>query len=374
MPFFVFSGAATWRLAGSALCIVGPVAALIACAGSPDSAPARQRGQTVTKDGRVVPAPAFLRPVAKSAAVNDEASCRAHEPDGAELGKQVRRLDPLNAPALYDDLFYGRRPDPAVALVVQGVAYEPYKRFDDPDSGLSGSVLLDTTQAHALILFKGMDRLFIDNGGFGGVLTDLGAILQAKFGTANAQFVRAEEAYTEALCDPRIQTIELIGYSLGSQFGNYLAAKYGAVGSVFGDMGLDRTLLKQLARGDVPGTRQRIKANITSLTLSGDVVVKLFGVGDVVGDVVYLPGGVAGVFHQPEVYAYAAKAALHDRDMADPLNNLPPTGAGPGSKAAAPETVAPEAREASGSHAAQSGDARSSAATSGQHGSGAATR
>jgi hypothetical protein len=243
--------------------------------------------------------------------------CLAHDPTAQELAKQRASIDPLRVPALYDDLFYGRRNDPLAAIEVDGARFRPYKEIDDPDSGLQGFVLIDEASRHALILFKGMDRPFAEHGGLGGVFTDLGGVLAAKFGTGNSQFPSADGAYTEALCDERIESIELVGYSMGSQIANYLAVKYGARGVVFGDMGLDATLLKRhAANGDAEAARRRAREHIVSLALSGDLLVKMFGVGDVMGTVVELPGGLAGVFHQPEVYANAANAAIRDREKA----------------------------------------------------------
>jgi hypothetical protein len=244
-------------------------------------------------------------------------ACLAHEPTAQELAKQRSAIDPLRVPALYDALFYGRRSDPLAAIEVDGARLRPYKEIDDPDTGLQGFVLLDEASRHALILFKGMDRPFAEHGGLGGVFTDLGGVLAAKFGTGNSQFPRADNAYTEALCDTRIESIELVGYSMGSQIANYLAVKYGARGVVFGDMGLDATLLKRYAaNGNPEAARQQAREHIVSLALSGDLLVKMFGVGDVVGTVVELPGGLAGVFHQPEIYANAANAAIRDREKA----------------------------------------------------------
>ncbi len=240
----------------------------------------------------------------------------AHQPGAQELAKQRTAIDPLRVPALYDDLFYGRRSDALAAIEVDGARYRPYKDIDDPDSGLQGAVLLDDASRHALILFKGMDRPFVERGGIGGVFTDLGGVFAAKFGTGNSQFPHADSAYTEALCDERIESIELVGYSMGSQIANYLAVKYGARGVVFGDMGLDATLLQRHARGSPEAARKHAREHIVSLALSGDLIVRMFGVGDVVGTVVELPGGLAGVFHQPEIYANAANAAIRDREKA----------------------------------------------------------
>ena len=243
-----------------------------------------------------------------------DSACRAHEPTPRERAKQRNAIDPLRVPALYTKLFYGQPRDSLAAIPVDGMSFRRYKQFDDPDSGLSGFVLLDDASGHALILFKGMDRPFAEGDGWGGVLTDLGGVLAAKFGTGNDQLRRGDDAYTEALCDQAIKSIELVGYSMGSQIANVLAVKYSAFAVVFGDMGLDSTLLKRHARGDLPSVRARARGHIVSLSLNGDVVVKLFGVGEVVGTVVKLPGVLVGVLHQPEVYANAANTAIRDRD------------------------------------------------------------
>lgn len=254
--------------------------------------------------------------------------CRAHDPTPRELAKQRRAIDPLRVPALYSELFYGKQRDSPDAIDADGMSFRRYRQFGDPDSGLSGFVLLDDASGHALVLFKGMDRPFSERDGWGGVLTDLGGALAAKFGTGNAQLFRADDAYTEALCEEAIQSIELVGYSMGSQIANYLVVKYGAYAVVFGDMGLDSTLLKRHAGGDLGAARARAREHIVSLSLSGDLMVKLFGVGEVVGTVVELPGALAGVFHQPEVYANAANAAIRERDAnrRDAAAGVPPHG------------------------------------------------
>lgn len=256
----------------------------------------------------------MLRPVGATAPA--EGACRAHDPTPPELAKQRGAIDPLRVPALYTELFYGDRRDPLAALDAGGMRLRPYRQFDHPDSGLSGFVLLDDASGHALVLFKGMDRPFAQRDSLGGALTDLGGVLAAKFGTGNAQIPRADDAYTEALCEEAVKSIELVGYSMGSQIANYLAVKYGAYAVVFGDMGLDAKLLGRHAQGDPKAARARAREQVISLSLSGDLVVNVFGVGEVVGTVVKLPGALAGVFHQPEVYANAANAAIRDREAA----------------------------------------------------------
>ncbi|MGM9491522.1 hypothetical protein [Ideonella sp. YS5] len=254
----------------------------------------------------------MLRPV--GAMAPPDSTCRAHDPTPRELAKQRGAIDPLRVPGLYTELFYGQRTDSQAAIEAGGMSFRRFRQFDHPASGLSGFVLLDDASGHALILFKGMDRPFSESGGWSGVFTDMGGVLAAKFGTGNSQFPHADDAYTEALCEDAIQSIELVGYSMGSQIANYLAVKYGAYAVVFGDMGLDATLLKRHAQGDLKAARARAREHVVSLSLGGDVVVRMFGVGEVVGTVVQLPGTLSGVLHQPEVYAHAANAALRDRD------------------------------------------------------------
>jgi hypothetical protein len=281
----------------------------------------------------VAAAAPVLKPADATAPIDD--GCRAHAPTPQELAKQRSAIDPLTVPGLYTELFYGKRKDSPVALEAGGMRLRPYRRFDDPGSGLSGFVLLDDASGHALVLFKGMDRPFSERDGWGGVFTDLGGVLAAKFGTGNGQFPLAEDAYTEALCEEVISSIELVGYSMGSQIANYLSVKYGAYAVVFGDMGLDARLLERHAAGDVKAARARVHEHVVSLSLGGDLVVRMFGVGEVLGTVVQLPGGLAGVFHQPEVYANAANAAIRDREAARKAGSQPVSAAGAASPAQA---------------------------------------
>lgn len=264
-----------------------------------------------TPEPGAIPQAQLLQPVSEEISVATAAQC---SDASAYSAKQLRTLDPMVAPGLYTEHFYSKRFDDRQPIVAGGATYTPYRRFDD-DSGLSGTLMLDRATGHALILYKGMNRLLRDSGGIGGMFTDIRAILQAKFGTANDQFAGGERAYREALCDERVQSLEVIGYSLGSQLANYLAVKYGAVGVVFGDMGIDRQVLATLAADGKAVPANQLRHNLTSLSLSGDLLIKMFGVGDRIGDVIELPGGLSGVFHDPEVYAYAANAVLHDREQ-----------------------------------------------------------
>lgn len=241
-------------------------------------------------------------------------ACQAHDPTPSELAKQRSVIDPLRAPALYSEVFYGDSDHMQAVFTVDDMRFRRYRQFDDPESGLSGVVILDETSGHAVILFKGMDRPFAEQGGLIGVLTDIGGVLHAKFGTGNSQLPRADAAYTEALCEAVIKSIEMVGYSMGSQIANYLAVTYGATGVVFADMGLDPALVRLHAGDNLQAVRDQARRRIVSLSLSGDLVVKVFGVGEPIGEVVKLPGGLSDLLHQPEIYARAANAMLIARD------------------------------------------------------------
>lgn len=249
--------------------------------------------------------------------VPSDSPCRAHVPTPGELAKQRRVVDPLKVPALYSEVFYGRQDAPRPAYAVDQLRLRPHRRFEDRDTGLSGVVLLDAASGHALILFKGMDRPFAERGGLGGMFTDLGGVLRARFGGGNPQLPGGEAAYTEALCEPGIRSIETVGYSMGSQVANYLAVKYGARGVVFADMGVDAGWLRRHAGGDLAVARALAREHVVSLSLDGDFLVRAFGVGEVVGTVVSLPGGLAGALHQPEIYAQAANELIRQLQRPD---------------------------------------------------------
>lgn len=286
-------------------------AGLLVLSGCASQRAVEQRDKTA--DARASGPPSLLMPVGKVTPARS-ATCRAHEPTPRELAKQRSVIDPLRVPTVYTELFYGERRESLIALHADSLALRPYEQFDDPSSGLSGQVLRDDASGHALVLFKGMDRPFAEQGGFGGMLTDVGGVLAAKFGTGNDQLRRADDVYTEVLCDEAIRSVELVGYSMGSPIANYLSVKYGAYAVVFGDMGLDSTLLKLHARSKLPAALEDARAHVVSLSLNGDVLVKVFGVGEVVGTVVKLPGVLVGMLHQPEVYANAANAAIRERE------------------------------------------------------------
>ncbi|WP_374673726.1 hypothetical protein [Ideonella sp.] len=258
-----------------------------------------------------------------------DSGCRPHAPTAQELAKQRRAVDPLKMPALYKEVFYGARGQPPGAYGVDRLRLRLFKRFEQPGTGLMGVVLLDEPSGHAVVLFKGMDRPFVERGGLGGALTDLGGVLRARFGGGNPQLPGGDDAYTEALCEPAIRSVEMVGYSMGSQVANYLAVKYGAHAVVFADMGIDGTLLRRHAGGDLATTRAGARERIVSLSLGGDLIVRIFGVGEVIGTVVPLPGGLAGALHQPEIYAQAADEMIRQLKRPDDALAAAGTGARP---------------------------------------------
>jgi hypothetical protein len=246
------------------------------------------------------------------AAARAQAPAACADP-GPHLAKQQSRLEPLLAPIVYTRHFYGPREAAGQPIDLQDTVWQPHRDLSDPASGFDGSVLLDPATGHALVLFKGMDRMSVEGGPLG-ALTDLVQVFGARFGGANAQVAVAERAYLQTLCDPQVRSVEVIGYSLGSQPANLLAVRWGATGTVFGNMGIAP---ERLAQGltDAPAgtTRATVDARLTVLSLGGDVLVRMFGVGEEIGRRIDLPGSALGVLHDPEIYAHAASQVLAER-------------------------------------------------------------
>lgn len=222
--------------------------------------------------------------------------------DTATLTAKAQRLvDPLEAPAVYDEVVYGDHRHLGDVLTIGGLDFRVDQQADE-DGGYSATVLRQVAGPHAMLVLQGMNRWFADRGGFGDAMADLGAV----FGGTRTQSAAAERQYLALACDDSVGSLEIIGYSLGSQSAYVLALRYGAQAVVFGDMGLPSRALDGLDAAAQDAAHTALHEQVVSLRLSGDVLVRLFGAGDRPGRVVDLPGGLGGLFHQPEIYRHAA--------------------------------------------------------------------
>lgn len=231
---------------------------------------------------------------------------RAQAPcDAATVAAKARRvLDPLEAPAVYDEVVYGAHNKLGSELDAGGSRYRVALQADGA-GGYSSTVLQQEDGEHVLLVLQGMNRWFADRGGFGDAMADLDAV----FGGTRTQNEAAEAQYLALACDRRVGSLEVIGYSLGSQSAYLLALHHGAQATVFGDMGLPQRALQRLDPGTQDQARDALYERVVSLQLSGDVLVRVFSAGERPGRAVDLPGGLGGVFHQPEIYRHAADAA-----------------------------------------------------------------
>lgn len=250
-------------------------------------------------------APAVGAPSARVATAN--VSCSTEN----RAAEAQRWLAPLDAPQLYVDVVYGDHQRLGSRVQAGALSLRVAQQSDDAASGLSTTTLL-TDDGHAVLVLQGMNRWFMDRGGVGDALSDLGAVLAG----ADDQWQSAERQYLALACNPAITSVEVVGYSLGSQSASVLAARHGAQATVFGDMGAPRALFAGLGAHQAQAMRSALRERVVSLRLSGDVAVRLFGAGDVVGQVIDLPQGVAGVFHAPEVYRNSAELLLHEQHAA----------------------------------------------------------
>lgn len=217
------------------------------------------------------------------------------------VAKAQRLVDPLEAPAVYDEVVYGAHRNLDDVLAIGGLDFRVAEQVDE-DGGYSATVLRQVSGNHAMLVLQGMNRWFADRGGFGDAMADLGAV----FGGTRTQTGAAERQYLALACDDSVGSLEVIGYSLGSQSAYLLALNHGAQAVVFGDMGLPSRALDGMDTEAQEAALAALHEQVVSLRLSGDVLVRLFGASQRPGREVDLPGGLGGVFHQPEIYRHAA--------------------------------------------------------------------
>jgi hypothetical protein len=221
-------------------------------------------------------------------------------------------IAPLLAPALYAQHF-GRRRRNAVTLPNPGhppFVFRKISQLSDTASGFRADAMLDARTGHAVIIYKGMDVPFRDEGnGRLGFLRDAFTALEAKLqGGPNNQTKFAERIYRRTAADPRVKSLEIIGFSLGSLHANHIAAKYGARATVLSDLGL--------GAHDMAGdfNRAALAQNITSLRMDLDLIPRFMQAGAPPGRVVDLDKGRfpawSGLIHQARAYsALAVKMA-----------------------------------------------------------------
>lgn len=248
------------------------------------------------------------------------------------IDKNQKSLNPLNAPELYNRHYSKHQNDIVITDRNTGhmTRYELLSQTADPKTGFQSSVMIDRATGHAVILYKGMDTPLKDEGnGRLGFLRDAFTAAQSLLGfKATAQTPLAEKTYLDTINHPDVKTVEAVGFSLGTLHVNYMAAKHGAVGTVLSDLGIaDNTLTKLFnqksgADQDPNTLLNRLKQNITVLSMGLDLIPHLFGASPSRGHVINLDEGskpdLSGVKHSTRVYS--EKADKHAaQTMAAPM-------------------------------------------------------
>ncbi|MBN8521385.1 MAG: hypothetical protein J0L77_05750 [Alphaproteobacteria bacterium] len=236
------------------------------------------------------------------------------------MAKNERKLDPL----LTAD-FYGRHFDNGEVSITSKYTdgsdqvFDFKSRIDDRATSLAASVFVNSQDGHAIIFYKGTDLPIIrdeGSGRFAGFIKDIQAIFQSKAGQVSRQTLEAERVYLDIMREPSVQSVEIVGYSIGSQHVNYLAAKHRATGTTIADMGIHPDVLGREFQDDKSGKsiNEQMLDRVSVLHLAWDKLPKWFAAGPSVGQSISLDQGhfddIIGLAHIPQTYAHKAKAKL----------------------------------------------------------------
>ncbi|MDB5492601.1 MAG: hypothetical protein JWO78_2450 [Micavibrio sp.] len=232
-------------------------------------------------------------------------------------------INPLAAPALYS-LHYGKKHQDSVTVLAHDgslMALEKLAHLEDKRTGFYADVMIDRSQGHAVILYKGMDVPFKNEGnGRTGFLRDAFTAAQSLItGAKNWQTPFAEKIYLDTINNPDVKSVEVVGFSLGTLHANYIAAKYGVKGTVLADLGIANRGLKNIFNDnarDVDAAKNHLKNNLTDLRMELDPVSWL-GFFRHRGNVIGLDRGrnpdPEGILHLSENYNKNAQKLMTEK-------------------------------------------------------------
>lgn len=215
--------------------------------------------------------------------------------------------------------------------------YQLVANINDPESGFHAKVIMDPDTSHYVLLVKGMDMPGRDEGaGSSGFLSDIGDMKNQSLQTCiSDQVMFSEKTFLDLLENPKVKSLEVVGYSIGSIPANYYASVYGAQVTNIADLGVPGTDIngrmstQQLfasvgtslgfnwcSNGFFPGAhgefKENLDNNVVSLELRADVMANDLGrVGTKYGTQIVLDSDnldLMGLGHVPEIYANAIEA------------------------------------------------------------------
>jgi hypothetical protein len=234
-----------------------------------------------------------------------------------KLTRTFQGLNPLDAPALYGRHFGGQDVVTLRNSAGRAARYETLSSLSDAASGFRADVVLDRASGHAVILYKGMDVPFTDEGsGRLAFLRDGFAAVQAAVsGGPNMQTPFADRVYLETKANPAVKSIEAVGFSLGTLHANYVAAKYGIRATVLSDLGIGDKGLTDIfnSKAGAEKARRRLSRDVTVLDMELDLIPRLFAAGPHRGRVIALDAGapdLSGLSHHVSAYSRKARELL----------------------------------------------------------------
>ncbi len=257
--------------------------------------------------------------------------------------KNVRRLSPLYVTDLYYSYFDKGQTSMTVAYE-DGTAhkFELLKHYKDPDTGFDAASFISRDDGHAIVLYKGMDFPFRDQGGgHFRFLKHIWTIAQGHMNGYSGEHKKAEEAYFETMNNPAVKDMEIGGFSMGTMFSNYLAAKYDAKATVFADLGISDRQLAQIfnerAQNQPAAVApehgldtmiQKMRENVTVLKMKGDILPQIFSLGASRGKIIDLDRGPepdpGGIEHNPAIYSNRAEIVEASMGLPNLLRRLAP--------------------------------------------------
>lgn len=252
-------------------------------------------------------------------------STPANPSPAPSAGKNVRRLSPLYATDIYYSYFDRGQTSMTVGYEDGSThKFELLKRYEDKDTGFVAASFISRDDGHAVLLYKGMDRPFSDQGGGRfRFLKHVWTIAQGHMSGTSDEHKKAEEAYFDTMNNPQVKDMEIGGFSMGTMFSNYIAAKYDAKATVFADLGISDHQLAQIfnerAKNE-PGSPapehgldtmiQKMRENVTVLKMKGDLLPQIFALGASRGKIIDLDRGPEadpeGIEHNAGIYSNRA--------------------------------------------------------------------
>ncbi len=252
-----------------------------------------------------------------------------HLPDNL-AGKNLRLLNPLAAPDLYFELYDNGASEVIITdpATDEQQTYELVKNINNPESGFHAKVIKDAETGHHILITKGMDMPGRDEGaGRTGFMDDLGDLKYSSLQTCiSDQVIDAEKAYLDLLEDPQVQTLEVVGYSIGTIPANYYASVYDAQVTNIADLGVPGSVegstqnflahtFNWCNNGAFPGAHgkfeENLNQNVVGLRMRADMMGGALGAaGNEYGKQVTIDKdslNFAGGAHVPQVYADAIK-------------------------------------------------------------------